>query len=115
MAVSPYSFPSLFFPQFSINSIKIQYVKYAHNTYQKKKILILFWIVQKTTRSIILQDECPVCITTQSMLVQLATGILYPLMGAVGGSYMVCNKYVILKHGYRITKLYKHKTFRNKY
>lgn len=45
--------------------------------------------VQSTTKSIILQDDCSTCISTQSMFIQLGTGIVYPLMGAIGGSYIV--------------------------
>lgn len=42
-----------------------------------------------TTKSIILQEDCPICISTQSMFIQLGTGIVYPLMSTIGGTYMV--------------------------
>lgn len=54
--------------------------------------------LQTTTRSIILLEDCPTCIATQSMFVQLGTGIIYPLMSTIGGTYMVnmlCTYYKI--------------------
>lgn len=42
-----------------------------------------------TTKSIILQEDCATCVSTQAMFLQLGTGIVYPLMGAIGGTYMV--------------------------
>ncbi|CAH1736767.1 uncharacterized protein LOC114127817 [Aphis gossypii] len=49
-----------------------------------------------TTKSIILQEDCPICISTQSMFIQLGTGIVYPLMSTIGGSYMVAHKMNLL-------------------
>ncbi|XP_022182253.1 uncharacterized protein LOC111042068 [Myzus persicae] len=45
-----------------------------------------------TTKSIILQEDCPMCISTQSMFIQLGTGIVYPLMSTIGGTYMFADK-----------------------
>ncbi|XP_060853056.1 uncharacterized protein LOC132930950 [Rhopalosiphum padi] len=45
-----------------------------------------------TTRSIILQEDCPICINTQSMFIQLGTGVVYPLMSTIGGTYMFAQK-----------------------
>lgn len=42
-----------------------------------------------TTKSIILQEDCPICISTQSMFIQLGTGIVYPWLSTVGGTHMV--------------------------
>lgn len=42
-----------------------------------------------TTKSIILLEDCPICIATQSMFIQMATGLVYPLMSSIGGTYMV--------------------------
>jgi len=60
-----------------------------------------------TTKSIILQDDCPACITTQSMAIQLGTGILYPLMGTIGGTYMFAHKMgtvVLASNGFDLVK-----------
>jgi hypothetical protein len=60
-----------------------------------------------TTKSVILQDDCPTCITTQGMFIQLGTGIVYPLLGSIGGSYMFANKmgtYTLKSSGYHIIK-----------
>lgn len=45
-----------------------------------------------TTKSIILQEDCPICISTQSMFIQLGTGIVYPLLSTIGGTYMFASK-----------------------
>ncbi|NP_001155420.1 uncharacterized protein LOC100160013 [Acyrthosiphon pisum] len=45
-----------------------------------------------TTKSIILQEDCPICINTQSMFIQVGTGIVYPLMSTIGGTYMFASK-----------------------
>ncbi|XP_060875422.1 uncharacterized protein LOC132948792 [Metopolophium dirhodum] len=45
-----------------------------------------------TTKSIILQEDCPICINTQSMFIQIGTGIVYPLMSTIGGTYMFASK-----------------------
>ncbi|XP_025411737.1 uncharacterized protein LOC112684416 isoform X2 [Sipha flava] len=45
-----------------------------------------------TTRSIVLLEDCPTCIYTQSMFIQMGTGLVYPLMGAIGGTYMFAVK-----------------------
>ncbi|KAL5235598.1 hypothetical protein ACI65C_003008 [Semiaphis heraclei] len=45
-----------------------------------------------TTKSIILQEDCPICISTQSMFIQLGTGIVYPWLSTVGGTHMFASK-----------------------
>lgn len=45
-----------------------------------------------TTKSIILQEDCPICINTQSMFIQIGTGVVYPLMSTIGGTYMFASK-----------------------
>ncbi|KAL4090414.1 hypothetical protein QTP88_025258 [Uroleucon formosanum] len=60
-----------------------------------------------TTKSIILQEDCPICINTQSMFIQLGTGIVYPLFSSIGGTYMFACKmstYNLKSSGSKIVK-----------
>ncbi|VVC29466.1 Transmembrane protein 126 [Cinara cedri] len=55
-------------------------------------ILNQMYQTTKTTKSILLQKDCSTCITTQSMFIQLGTGIIYPMLGAIAGTYMFGTK-----------------------
>ncbi|XP_050549120.1 uncharacterized protein LOC126910527 isoform X2 [Daktulosphaira vitifoliae] len=55
---------------------------------------IIDQVLQNTfiTRSIILQEECPTCITSRSISIQLGTGVIYPLIATIAGTYMFGSK-----------------------
>ncbi|XP_050423626.1 uncharacterized protein LOC126835229 [Adelges cooleyi] len=59
------------------------------------------------TRSIILQDECPTCTTSRSVTIQLGTGIIYPVLATIAGTYVFGSKMgtVNLKSADRIMKI----------